>query len=88
MVNTTLLEVLVLNVAPRPAAIVVLIVDPVPICTNVSPIETTGTFTSFSVIERELPIETLTTESTKITVEPIPTVCPVVVTVVKKLELE
>ena len=48
------------------------------------PTETTETFVSFPVIERELPTETFDTESTNITVAPIATVCPVVVVVVKK----
>ena len=57
--------------------------DDVPILTKVFPTETTGTFVSFPVIERELPTETFDTESTKITVAPIATVCPLVVVVVR-----
>ena len=62
------------NVAAIPGPIVEAIVFAIPILTNVSPTETTGTFVSFPVIDSELPAPTPDIESTKITVDPIPTV--------------
>ena len=84
-INSFVAFVLVLKVAAIPAVIVDEIVDAVPILINVFPIETTGALVSFPVMDKELPAETFDTESTKITVEPIATVCPVVVAVVRKL---
>jgi hypothetical protein len=49
----------------------------------VVPTATIGTFVSLPATVRELPIETPVTESTKMLVAPIATVCPVVVNVVE-----